>query len=66
MPAAEIAERLAGIRLGIARAADRILVMDRGNVVEGGTHVDLLALGGLYARMWEAQASWYAPAPAAE
>lgn len=52
-------------RLGIARAADRILVMDRGTVVEEGTHADLLSKGGLYAQMWQAQASWYVPAPSA-
>ena len=46
-------------RLGIARAADRILVLDQGRVVEEGHHDTLVARGGLYARMWEAQASWY-------
>lgn len=53
-------------RLGIARMADRILVMEAGRVVEDGTHAALLDAGGLYARMWRAQASWYAPMPAAE
>ena len=52
-------------RLGIARAADRILVLDEGRVAEEGRHADLLAAGGLYARMWRAQASWYAQGPAA-
>jgi ATP-binding cassette subfamily B protein len=47
-------------RLGIARNADRILVLDRGRVVEEGRHEELLARGGLYARMWGAQAAWYA------
>ena len=46
-------------RLGVARAADRILVLDEGRVVEEGTHERLLSLDGLYARMWRAQASWY-------
>lgn len=53
-------------RLGVARMADRILVMDAGRVVQDGTHAALLAAGGLYARMWQAQASWYGPAAAQE
>jgi len=48
-------------RLGIARAADRILVLDHGRLVEEGHHDDLLRQDGLYAQMWRAQASWYAP-----
>ena len=35
--------------------ADQILVMDRGRVVERGTHAQLLAAGGLYREMWELQ-----------
>lgn len=50
-------------RLGVARLADRILVMDEGRLVETGTHDRLLAANGLYARMWRAQASWYSDAP---
>ena len=53
-------------RLGIARMADRILVMEEGRVVEEGTHAALLGADGLYARMWRAQASWCAPLEAAE
>ena len=47
-------------RLGVARLCDRILVLDDGQLVEDGTHEALLAMGGLYAEMWDAQASWYA------
>lgn len=46
-------------RLGSARMADRILVLKDGHIVEEGHHDDLLAMGGLYATMWEEQASWY-------
>ena len=47
-------------RLGVARLCDRILVLDEGHLVEDGTHEELLAIDGLYAEMWDAQASWYA------
>ncbi len=35
--------------------ADLVLVLDRGGVVEAGTHAELLAAGGLYARIYRAQ-----------
>ena len=49
-------------RLGAARLADRVIVLDQGRVAESGSHTELLARGGLYARMFEAQAQWYRPA----
>lgn len=48
-------------RLSTVRNADMIVVLDRGRAVEAGTHDDLLAAGGLYARMWadyEQAVSW--------
>jgi ATP-binding cassette subfamily B protein len=40
-------------RLQTARRAHRIIVIDAGLVAEDGTHSDLIARGGRYARMWE-------------
>ncbi len=42
-------------RLSTILAADQILVMDRGQTVERGTHQELLAQGGLYADLYETQ-----------
>jgi len=38
-------------RLATVRAADRIVVMDQGRIVEEGTHATLNAHGGLYSRL---------------
>jgi ATP-binding cassette subfamily B protein len=42
-------------RLKAAAEADAIVVLDQGRVVEEGRHADLLAAGGLYARLWRVQ-----------
>jgi ATP-binding cassette subfamily B protein len=42
-------------RLSTVMDADQILVLDHGRIVERGTHRDLLATGGEYARMWALQ-----------
>ena len=42
-------------QLYTVRGADRILVLDRGKIVDAGTHEELLARGGLYREMWEVQ-----------
>jgi ABC-type multidrug transport system fused ATPase/permease subunit len=46
-------------RLGSARLADRILFLERGQLVEEGTHEELVAAGGRYARLYALQAQWY-------
>lgn len=47
-------------RLGSAKIADRIVVLDRGRLIEIGSHKALLAQNGKYTAMFEAQAKWYA------
>ena len=42
-------------RLSTIRQVDRILVLHKGKLVEAGSHAELLALNGLYARLYELQ-----------
>jgi ATP-binding cassette, subfamily B, bacterial MsbA len=42
-------------RLSTVRRADRLVVIDRGRIVEEGTHAELLGVGGLYARLYQRQ-----------
>jgi ATP-binding cassette subfamily B protein len=46
-------------RFSTVRAADIVLVMADGRLVESGTHAELLAIGGAYATMYQTQAQGY-------
>lgn len=46
-------------RLSTTRLADRIVMLEKGRIVEKGTHEELLERGGKYAEMWKVQAGAY-------
>jgi ATP-binding cassette subfamily B protein len=52
-------------RLSTVRAADQILVLDEGHIVERGTHAELVEAGGLYSELYETQLAPGAEAPVA-
>ena len=51
-------------RLSTIAHLDRILVFDRGRIIEDGTHSNLLAKGGAYYRLWQMQAGGFLPVTA--
>jgi ATP-binding cassette subfamily B multidrug efflux pump len=51
-------------RLSTIARMDRLVVLDRGRIVETGTHAALLARGGTYARMWQRQSGGFITDPA--
>ncbi len=46
-------------RLSTLQSMDRLIVMDQGRIVEQGSHTDLLAQNGLYARLWALQTAGF-------
>src|SRR4029077_19128360 len=50
-------------RLSTIARMDRLIVLERGRVVEQGTHAELLALGGHYAALWRRQSGGFIDAP---
>jgi ATP-binding cassette, subfamily B, multidrug efflux pump len=46
-------------RLSTIAAMDRLVVMDKGRIVEQGTHRELLTAGGIYARLWAHQSGGF-------
>ena len=50
-------------RLSTIAAMDRLIVMDKGQIIEQGTHQQLLAQGGIYAKLWAHQSGGFLAEP---
>jgi len=46
-------------RLSTIAAMDRLIVMDQGQIIEQGTHKELIELEGIYASLWQRQTSGF-------
>jgi len=46
-------------RVGFARLADRVILLDNGEIIEDGAHDELMKLNGKYAQFFNEQAMWY-------
>jgi ATP-binding cassette subfamily B protein len=46
-------------RLSTVARMDRLIVLDRGRIIEQGTHAELIELGGTYARLWQHQSGGF-------
>ncbi len=53
-------------RLSTIARMDRLVVMDQGRIVESGTHAELVARDGLYARLWQRQTGGFVAADVAD
>ena len=59
---AQLAEKTAVLishRMAFARMADKIIVLNKGQIIESGTHEELIARKGIYCKMYSEQARWY-------
>ena len=50
-------------RLSTIAAMDRLIIMDKGRIVEEGSHQQLLQLGGIYAKLWAHQSGGFLNEP---
>ena len=53
-------------RLSTIAALDRLIVLDKGKIVEDGSHAQLIAKGGIYANLWERQSGGFLGLESAE